>query len=171
MYPKSLNYTLFIAVFLLVSIRIVAQQDDFSNRQIYSQVNPTNEKEIEKRHINNSPRMLYCATTPETTIEASDGIITLQVADGNAACGNYTYIWSSTNGFEANITDKPTGNTLINLKSGLYRVIVTDCEGTTMLDSIYVNRINRNSGKKGGARVRDFNKNSLFECLPSFFTQ
>lgn len=171
MYPISLNHTLFIAVFLLISISIVAQQDEPSNRQIYSQVNPTNDNEIEKRHINNLPRMLYCATTPETTIEASDGIISFQVADGNAACGNYTYTWSSANGFKLTITDKPTGNTITHLKSGLYQVIVTDCEGRMMLDSIYVNRINRNSGKEGGKRVRDFGKNSLFEHLPSFFAQ
>ena len=137
-----------------------------SNRNIYSQVNHKNDTEGESsKHL---PRMFYCATTPETNIGTSDGIIHFEVENGDAACGNYTYAWSSTNGFETTTIDKPTGNTIKNLTSGLYRVTVTDCVGTTMTDSIYVNRIIGNLGKEPDKTGRKLNKNSLLDNLPPF---
>ncbi|MFK7906612.1 MAG: hypothetical protein AB8B69_15885 [Chitinophagales bacterium] len=149
MYSKTLYYTLLMGTFLFVHNSSFAQQN------------------ATFKHL---PRMLYCGTTPETNIGTSDGIIHFEVENGDTACGNYTYAWSSTNGFETTTIDKPTGNTIRNLTSGLYRVTVTDCVGTTVMDSVYINRIidHSNSRKEGNKTGRDLNKKSLLEHLSPF---
>jgi len=166
MYSKTLYHTLLIGAFLLICTSTFAQQNHSPGRNIFSQANHKND--TEGKPFKHLPRMLYCGTTPETNIGASDGIIHFEVENGDAACGNYTYAWSSTNGFQTTIIDKPTGNTIRNISSGLYRVTVTDCVGTTMMDSIYVNRIIDNGGKEPNKTGRGLNKNSLLENLSPF---
>ncbi len=96
------------------------------------------------------PQILYYSSTPETCIGDLDGIISLEVEGGDATCSDYTYTWSSTNGFGSTVTDEPTGTTLSGLASGFYDVTVTDCAGTTTTQDIYVNRTNSSGGRGRG---------------------
>ncbi len=89
------------------------------------------------------------ATTQETCPGDKDGSIIIQVEGGEDSCENYTYTWSGPGGFSETNTDAPTGNTIEDLSSGTYSVTVTDCDGTTMVQSgIYIGRANL--GGRGG---------------------
>ena len=90
--------------------------------------------------------------TPETCAGDEDGSISIEVSGGDDSCDDYIYTWSSTNGFSETNTDASTGNTIEDLASGTYNLTVTDCNGATATNEIYVGRTN--GGGNGRARGR-----------------
>lgn len=98
------------------------------------------------------------AVTPETCVGDEDGTITIEVEGGDDNCDEYTYNWSGPSGFSETNTDMVTGNTIEDLASGTYNVTVTDCDGTTTVQTgIYVSRANvggrSGRGRSGGCKT------------------
>ncbi len=97
-------------------------------------------------------QIVESTVTPETCAGDKDGSITIEVEGGDDSCDEYTYAWSSTNGFSSTIDGGTTGNTISDLAAGFYDVTVTDCAGTTTVADIYVSRTNGGSGGRGRGR-------------------
>ncbi|MGB0930115.1 MAG: T9SS type A sorting domain-containing protein, partial [Chitinophagales bacterium] len=112
----------------------------------------------------------------ETCIGDADGELSIEVEGGESACEQYTYAWSSTNGFTASAIDGATGSTLTGLASGSYDVTVTDCEGTTTVrENMNVARRNRGRGRsRGGCKTvgnENLNENANLKVFPNPFTE
>ncbi len=95
------------------------------------------------------PQISGFTTTQETCIGDNDGSISIEVEGGDDSCDEYTYNWSGPGGFSENSTDLPTGSTIDDLASGTYNVTVTDCEGTTTVQT-GINVTRTNIGGRGG---------------------
>ncbi|MGB1242916.1 MAG: right-handed parallel beta-helix repeat-containing protein, partial [Chitinophagales bacterium] len=126
------------------------------------------------------PQITETTVNPEKCVGDEDGSISIEVEGGDDDCGEYTYAWSSTNGFSATMIGGITGNTVNNLASGIYDVTVTDCAGTSVTDNIYVSRTNGGSGRgrgrsrgRGGCKTAGNNFNDLtsLKAFPNPFGQ
>ena len=110
--------------------------------------------------------------TKETCAGDEDGSITIEVSGGDDSCDEYTYTWSSTNGFSETNTDGATGNTIEDLASGTYNLTVTDCSGVTVTDEIYVGRANGRARGRGGCKTagsNDFHEVASLKAYPNPF--
>ncbi|MGB1241245.1 MAG: T9SS type A sorting domain-containing protein [Chitinophagales bacterium] len=122
------------------------------------------------------PQIVNYTVSPETCVGEENGSISIEVEGGDDNCNQYTYIWSSTNGFSTTVVGTTTGNTANNLASGFYDVIVTDCAGTSVTESMYVNRTNSGSGRgrgRGGCKTAGDELNDLasLKAFPNPFGQ
>ena len=118
--------------------------------------------------------------TPETCVGDEDGSIVIEVSGGDDNCDDYTYTWSSTNGFSETHTDVVTGSSITDLASGTYNVTVTDCVGASLVETgIYVGRVNGgNNGRsrgRGGCKTagnQDWSEMGALKATPNpFHTQ
>jgi len=127
---------------------------------------------------NPMPQITGTTINPEKCAGDEDGWITIVVEGGDDDCDEYTYAWSGPNDFSETIVGDVTGNTIEDLASGFYDVIVTDCAGTTTVQNIYVSRTNggvgRGRGRSGGCKTagdEDFNTITNLKVLPNPFSQ
>ena len=110
--------------------------------------------------------------TTETCAGDEDGAITLEINGGDDSCDEYTYTWSSTNGFDSTIIGETTENTISDLASGYYDVTVTDCAGTIIIEDVYVGRANGRSRGRGGCKTagnQGFNEGGELSVYPNPF--
>ncbi len=103
------------------------------------------------------PQITAINMTPETCVGDKDGSVTIDVEGGEGTCGNYTYEWFSSNGFSATTINGTTANTVNDLAAGSYSVTVTDCAGTTTVQTgINITRSNiggRSGRGRGGCKT------------------
>ncbi|MEZ4979918.1 MAG: T9SS type A sorting domain-containing protein, partial [Chitinophagales bacterium] len=71
------------------------------------------------------------SSTPESSSGSADGTATV-VATGGA--GNFDYLWDDSNG--------QTSSTAVNLSTGNYSVQITDANGCSAIDAIFVDLAN-----------------------------
>jgi len=119
------------------------------------------------------PQIVDFMIVPETCVGDGDGSIAIEVEGGDGACGDYTYTWSSTNGFSANVVDGTTGNTANNLASGFYDVTVTDCAGTIAVQDIYVGRGSGRGRGRGGCKTvgNRWDESEALKVFPNPFAE
>ncbi len=122
------------------------------------------------------PQITGFTTTQETCVGDEDGSITVAVEGGDDSCDDYTYTWSGPNGFSETTTDIVTGNTLEDLAAGSYNVTVTDCAGTTTVQTgINVTRSNIGGRRGRGSGVckttgnESWNENENLNVYPNPF--
>ncbi len=122
------------------------------------------------------PQITSVTTTQETCPSDADGSITVEVEGGETSCEEYTYAWSGPNGFSETTTDIVTGNTLEDLAAGSYNVTVTDCAGTTTVQTgINVTRSNIGGRRGRGSGVckttgnESWNENESLNVYPNLF--
>ncbi|MFK7906559.1 MAG: T9SS type A sorting domain-containing protein, partial [Chitinophagales bacterium] len=102
------------------------------------------------------PQITGYVIVPEVCPGDFNGSITVEVEGGDNSCADYTYdatgpnSYSSTGTFPAPSTDAMSDFLLDGLASGIYDVTVTDCDGTTTVQELYVGR----SGNGGRGRGR-----------------
>ena len=99
------------------------------------------------------PQIIDYTITPEKCPNDFDGAIELEIDHGDNSCGTYSATWtgpSYSNNPTFDASSLPATHTITGLASGTYNVTITDCEGTNIFGSYYVNRSGGESGRRRG---------------------